>query len=345
VKTVVVTCVRDEGPFLVEWIAHHRAIGVTDFLVFHNDCGDGSERLLEALAPAAGVTVLPVPDGDDRPVQWRALDAAAEHPVVQGADWVMAIDADEFVDLAPPLETLADLVEAAGGADAIVLPWRLFGNSGHVRFRDAAVTETFLRAAPEKVLYPPLAGYFKTLYRRSRFRRPGVHRPKARNMAMHGVPRWVDGSGRGLPEAFGVNERQILLWGGRIANDLVQLNHYSVRSAESFMIKRARGLPNHRDKPIDLTYWVERNFNVVEDRRILRHAPARRAVEAELIAVGEVRALHQAAVAWHRQRFRSLLRHRAELELFGRLVLAGGSTPPDDALARELVELYQEATP
>ncbi|RMH46819.1 MAG: glycosyltransferase family 2 protein, partial [Alphaproteobacteria bacterium] len=107
----------------------------------------------------------------------------------------------------------------------------------------------------------------------------------------------------------------------------------------------ARGLPNHRDKPIDLTYWVERNFNVVEDRRILRHAPARRAVEAELIAVGEVRALHQAAVAWHRQRFRSLLRHRAELELFGRLVLAGGSTPPDDALARELVELYQEATP
>ncbi|HRK43782.1 MAG TPA: glycosyltransferase family 2 protein, partial [Gemmobacter sp.] len=27
----VFTCMRNEGPFLLEWLAYHRLIGVTDF--------------------------------------------------------------------------------------------------------------------------------------------------------------------------------------------------------------------------------------------------------------------------------------------------------------------------
>ena len=44
-RITALTCVKNEGPFLLEWIAFNRVIGVTDFLFYHNDCTDGTDRL------------------------------------------------------------------------------------------------------------------------------------------------------------------------------------------------------------------------------------------------------------------------------------------------------------
>lgn len=337
-KIVVITCVRNEAPFLLEWIAHHRAAGVSDFLIFSNDCEDGTAALLDALAPA-GVTHIRH-DRTDRPVQWQALREAARHAVVTSADWVMSIDCDEYLRLNNPLKTLPELIEKIGEADAIVLPWRLFGSSGKIAFEDLPTTQQFTHAAPEDCAFPPIASYFKTLYRHQAFQKPGVHRPKNRKSTSHGLPRWLDGSGKPLPEGFAMNDGQIMLWGAPIANDLVQLNHYSVRSAQSFLVKRARGLPNHTDKPIDLTYWVERNFNTVEDRSIAHMEAATNRVLAELRALPDVAELHSQGVALHKERFEALVRDAEELALYGRLVLSTGSQPPEQAVAHDLVRRY-----
>jgi len=48
-RVLCVTCIRDEGPYILDWLAHHRTLGITDFLVFSNDCSDGSDQLLDAL--------------------------------------------------------------------------------------------------------------------------------------------------------------------------------------------------------------------------------------------------------------------------------------------------------
>ena len=45
-RILAVTTLRNEAPFIVEWVAHMRAIGVTDLLVYTNDCDDGTEALL-----------------------------------------------------------------------------------------------------------------------------------------------------------------------------------------------------------------------------------------------------------------------------------------------------------
>ncbi|MEK7854637.1 MAG: type VI secretion system baseplate subunit TssG, partial [Acidobacteriota bacterium] len=41
--------VHDEGAFLLEWLAHHRASGFTDVLVFSNDCSDGTDLMLDRI--------------------------------------------------------------------------------------------------------------------------------------------------------------------------------------------------------------------------------------------------------------------------------------------------------
>ena len=40
-RTLIVTCMKNEGPFILEWLAYHRMIGVDDFLIYTNDCDDG----------------------------------------------------------------------------------------------------------------------------------------------------------------------------------------------------------------------------------------------------------------------------------------------------------------
>ena len=324
---------RNEGPFALDWIVHLKVVGVDEVLVFTNDCDDGTDGILDALLPL-GVTHLPN-DGGGKAVQWRALQAARRHPAYARADWVLAIDCDEFPVPKPPFDTLKALI-AEAQADAIVLPWRLFGSAGLLRFEDRPVPERFTRAAPERVLFPAAARFFKTLYRRAAFARPGIHRPKARNGP---APRWVDGGGRVLDTRFAKDDRAILLPEPEVAYGTVQLNHYSLRSAEDFLVKRRRGLPNRDRKPIDASYWAERNFNTVEDLSADRFRAPSAALRSKALALPGVAEAQAHAVAAHRARIAELLRDADAARLFTRLALLPGSVSPDDETAVALLRL------
>ncbi|MEP5758934.1 MAG: glycosyltransferase family 2 protein [Litoreibacter sp.] len=338
-KITIVTTMRNEGPHLLEWVAHHRAIGVTDFLVFTNDCSDGTELLLELL-PC--VTHVPL-ESDEKPPQWRALKMAWDHPVVEESDWLMCLDCDEFINLNNSLPDLPNLIHKVD-SDAIILPWRLFGHADQIDASVLPSTQRFTRAAPLDMMYPAIGNYFKTLFRRNGpFRQLGVHRPKQKKSTRQARPVWADGSGRRVSDALAVNDEKIMHWGGGIARDLVQLNHYSVRSVAEFMIKRDRGLPNHRLKEVGLTYWVERNFNSVEDNSILWMSEGTQSVLSDFNAVPNLNDVEEQARYWHEKRLATLLSQPDELNLYGRLILAGSSTPPSSDKSLELIRAYQAA--
>lgn len=336
-KITIVTTMRNEGAHLLEWIAHHRAIGVTGFLVYTNDCEDDTEALLSLLPD---VTVIPQQVEKKTP-QWTALKAAWSHELVKEADWLTCIDCDEFINLNSSIPSLPDLIDHVEG-DAILLPWRLFGHANRVNLSNGMTIDRFKRAAAEDMLYPAIGSYFKTLFRRQGpFRQFGVHRPKQKSAERHPLPEIVDGSGHPVSKTLRANDGQIMNWGAPIARDLVQLNHYSLRSAADFMVKRSRGLPNHQDKDIGLTYWVERNFNTVEEETIEHMKAGTQAVLDEFAQIDGVAATLAACRDWQRRRFSELMKDEPSLKLYGRLLLAGSSTHiPNDA-ARDLVAAYQ----
>ena len=340
---LIITTMRNEGPFILEWVAHHRALGATGFLVYSNACDDGSDGLLDRLHSAGIVTHVPhTPKG--RAIQWPALRAARETQTYASADWVLPIDCDEFVNLRAPLESIDDLIQTVPDADAVALGWRLFGSAGQLHFDPAPITVRFDRAAPDVLVFPAASRFFKTLYRNDRtlFARPGIHRPKLRGSAKR-LPLWVDGSGNRLEDAFVQNEDQILLRPDQCGRALVQLNHYSLRSAEDFLIKRRRGLPNRRDKDLDASYWAERNFNTVEDRSIARHADASEAELARLMELPGVTQAHALCVDRHRAQIEKQLEKPGEARLFTRLSLLPDSIPPDDTVAREMLKIVASA--
>lgn len=331
VRVTAVLCVKNEGAFLLEWLAHHRACGVSDFLVFSNDCDDGTEAMLDRLQALGWLTHVRNPGPHGEGPQWAALKQADRHPLVTGANWVLPLDIDEFVNVHVGDRTIPALLSALPEATAITLTWRLFGNAGVVEYRDAPVTETFTRAAPAILHWPWRALLFKTLVRNDgSYGKLGVHRPRAPLAGRLAAQRWFDGSGRVLPAAF--HRGRIFSDVGRDHHALVQLNHYPLGAVESFLLKRDRGRAVHADGGLDAGYWVERNFAAEEDRSIL--GLQSRALRETLQADAVLGPLHRDAVAWRHQRFRALMQEDAWRSFYGQILMAG----PTRVLDRQAAE-------
>ena len=307
-RTAIVTTMKNEGPFILEWLAYHRAIGVDDFLIYTNDCTDGTDTLLELLT-AKGIVqhrLNPyVPGGELKP-QHAALQAAENEPIMQNCGWGICMDVDEFIDIKVGDGTLRALYEAMGEANMISLTWRLFGNSEVHAYEDRFLIEQFTRCAPELVRKPHQAWGFKTLFRNiDIYKKLGVHRPKGLRPDLWDQVRWLNGSGRPMPkEAYRNAWRSTTETYGY---DWVQLNHYAVRSAESFLVKRDRGRVNHVDRDQGLNYWFRMNHNLDQDRSIQRMIPAAQAEFDRLMADPEIRAAHEFSVACHRDKITALM--------------------------------------
>ncbi|WP_286759410.1 MULTISPECIES: glycosyltransferase family 2 protein [Sulfitobacter] len=321
-RILAVTCMRNEGPYCLEWIAHHRAAGVTDFLIFIHDCTDGTPALLDLLDD---VTHVPFTPEGDTSVQWQAMRLADRHELMKQADWALFFDADEFLTLAAPMRGLPDLIASVpADTDAIALPWRFFGADGQEALQDTLTPLRFRHAAPDP-FFLPAGSFFKTLHRPAAFQKLGVHRPKKKR----GVsPLWNLGGVQAAPGGFAENDNRINLFGVMQTQARARLNHYSLRSAGEFMVKRGRGLPNRTTKRLDLHYWAERNFNTVADTMIDPMLDATLAEFARLRALPGVADVHVRAVQWHHDSFAALMTDPAEVQFYWHLLLLGSSTPP-----------------
>lgn len=172
-----VTCVKNEGPFLLEWIAFHRLIGVTDFLFYSNDCTDATDRLLDRLAAHGICAHLPNP-ATNRNYQMQALKAARRHPSVRKADWVWVADVDEFLNIHVGDHTIPALVAACGDPEAISVTFQFMANDGVDTFEDKPVITQFLRSHNPDIWCAETAIEVKSLVRRDfPLEYFGAHRP------------------------------------------------------------------------------------------------------------------------------------------------------------------------
>ncbi len=336
-----VLCVRNEAAFLLPWLAHHRACGISHFVVFSNDCDDGTDAMLDHLQALGWLDHVRNPGPyDQRGIQFTALNKAQDHPAIKTADWLLPFDIDEYVNVKTGAGTLADLMAAMPEATAITLTWRLFGNAGHVRYADVPVTERFTRCAPQLLHWPWRAAMFKTLYKNDgTYRKLGVHRPRDPDPARLPDARWFDGAGRELDDAF--KTKRIFSILGRSNTDLVQLNHYPLGTLEDYVLKAARGRAVHSSDRLGLDYWVERNFNTDTCTDIARLTPMSRPILDRLMADATLRDLHARAVAWRHAQFEHLMAQEPYRALFGRLLMAAPTQPVSARAARFLIQHAQ----
>ncbi|MFK7835079.1 MAG: glycosyltransferase family 2 protein [Sulfitobacter sp.] len=331
-RITAVTCVKNEGPFLLEWIAYHRLIGVTDFLFYSNDCTDATDRMLDRLEDHGVVAHLPNP-AKNRNYQMQALKAAKQHKLVKRADWVWVADVDEFPNIHVGDHTFPALIDACGDPQAISLTFQFMANGGIEDFVDQPVITQFVHSHNPDIWGADTAIEVKSLVRRD-FPTDyfGAHRP-FHDEKRKGIS-WTDGAGRPVPGPFlrRANKRRIRAFPARGAREFATLNHYALRSLDSYLVKNDRGDVNREHRAFDDSYWRERNDAGHLDDSILRYADDLQAEMARLKALDGIAALHAEAVGHHIAKRDALLAQQSYREMQAQLRAASPYSAAETAI-------------
>jgi hypothetical protein len=291
---------KDEGPFILEWLAHHRVLGFSDFLIYTNDCSDGTDLLLDRLEQLGVVThvrnqVL------RRGPHKSALKYAKEHPAYAAADWVFVCDVDEFLNIKAGDGTVDDLIARFGSADVIPVAWRLFSNNGHTDVYPGFCTTSFTDAEPASPDLDKEGRFVKSMFKPTAdVERMGLHGPVFSEDEEAGITwgcRWQEEDPSSDPR------RPTKDFGYEIA----QVNHYAVRSVDAYLLKRARGRANHTKETLGSDYWRRWCRGGETDQSILKYSDAVRDEYDRLCEDPIVRHLHEGSLEFQRKSLQDLL--------------------------------------
>ena len=308
--TLVATA-KNEGPYLLEWVAYHRMIGFDNILIFQNDSDDYTHETLRIM-DTLGIVTYRYNNAVRGRHQVRAYKRAARHANFREADWAIALDLDEFLHIHVGDGHLDDLFSALPEADEVLLNWRRFGNGGETRLTPGLVTERFKKAETEKRVTERLTPY-KAMFRPTHFDHCGIHRPFGPRVPEEEI-RTCNGSGLMLDQF----ERLRFRATDPAGRSLAQINHYIVRDAASFVLKSDRGSAHQADRGIDKRYWARRNFNDQGDDSLAKRSPELVAAMADLNiqSSGQLSYYRDKAFAKHLDRFDQLLHDPVYRELY-----------------------------
>lgn len=301
---------RNEAPFLLEWVAYHSLLGFNRIYVYTNACTDGTELMLERLQQMDVLTHVHNPMSDGLGPQESAMKDFLARLDVQELDWVLHIDADEFLNVRTGQGRVADLLAVAGDADVMALMWRPFGNNGLTRWPGGSVLETF--TATQARPRAPNAQH-KSLFRPRSFGAAIDHMPK--EPVSDGV-RLINSAGVPCaPNAlFSRHQARYRLPVENLSWENAYINHYAVRSDDIFLMKNVRGDGMGRVSQkyfLNSKFYRRQNKNGGRDTSILCHKDALDARVAELMSDPVLGFLHtQSLEAFFRTRDRVLTPER-----------------------------------
>ena len=231
-RVAIAAIFRNEHPYVLEWIAHHRALGVESFYIADNVSDDGTSELLQALHNLGVIRRIPFAS---TPGQAPQLPAYAELLGVHAKDedWVAVIDADEFIVPTGEARSVAEvLAPLAAQVDvgAVVLNWAVYGSGWRLNHSAGLVCERFTRRAHASF---GANHHYKTLLRRAAF--ASVH-SNPHHFQLQ--PGWrclhTDGSEVTAHPRHGLGLSERVVWDG------LRLNHYIVKSREEFETRKGR---------------------------------------------------------------------------------------------------------
>lgn len=236
-RLCIVATARNEGVYLLEWIAYHRAIGVEQFFLYTNDTDDGSDDLLAALSAAGEISWNKSSLGPKGNAQQKAYGHAfASNADLLDYQWTLTIDLDEYLAYNPGLFGSAlDLLDwfDTKNAEAVALNWVVKGSSGQARWRDTFIADRF-PSAPQGP-----GRHIKTLCHSNAFVHSTPHFPRRYRdkpfvfCAADGHQHLPAGSSGGLAHSANPNA------------DFAWINHYFFKSAEEYLWKWSRNRGDH----------------------------------------------------------------------------------------------------
>ena len=225
-SATLVTCVKNEASYLLEWIAFHRVYGFDTLIIYDNESTDNTRALLEPLAAHGEIEYRFQQDLPEIAPQVAALRDAHERCTTE---WIAFLDADEFLLLHQHRSVGEFLAGFGPEVSQVCINWRLFGSSGQAVRNSGLVIERFRMAS---MVTDPVNAHVKSFTRTKRFQTPHVHAP----FITGGLAVYANGEMRWM-RVQGIADS--------ITHQVASIHHYAVKSRAEFEEKIARGRGDH----------------------------------------------------------------------------------------------------
>jgi len=309
---VVITTMKNEAPYILEWVAHHLTLGFDHIVVFTNDCTDATNEILTRLQDLGYVTLKPNHRGSGG-IHRTALRQARRMDLVKNAEWLYVTDADEFLNIHVGDHSVDALIAASGGdnVDIILIPWRIFSYNKRAILRDTPVTTQFTDA--ELTYEDGGAGrrFVKSLFRnKDVYSRIGLHNPHIRTEHTTKLNWALPGAVQASSHPFGNHVQP------PFGHDFAQINHYAVRSAQAYLLKKFRGRANHQSHVLEIGYWKRWNRGGEVDTSIHRYAGRVNALVQKFKSDPSLSELHKRGFHSHKTTLKALLKEPEYARLY-----------------------------
>ena len=141
----LVAILKEEEPFLDEWILYHKMIGIDHFFLYDDD---PAFPLTQFLKPHSEYVTIINWHNQDKLIEGKLNQTKAyAHAVINFAlnfKWVTFIDADEFIVLRQH-ESISDFLSEFEDYNAVSLNWHVFGHNGHYNNPKGLITSSLTR--------------------------------------------------------------------------------------------------------------------------------------------------------------------------------------------------------
>jgi hypothetical protein len=250
---------RWEGPYLREWVAFHRVVGVERFFLYDNNSDD---EHLEALAPYLDDGTVELLHWPEYPMGQVKAYAHCVEEHAQDSRWIGFVDVDEFL-FSPRGRPLPEVLARYERWPGVGVNRVLFGASGHETQPPGGVVESYTR----RLDMPNMKASVKSIVDPARAIRP------------------LNPHVFAYTEGHAVDEHEQPLEGTFAASSSctdLRINHYYTKSDEERVRKHNRphagGRMREGQNFPGKALREDRNFGVPDDA-ILQYLPA---LQAEL---------------------------------------------------------------
>ena len=292
-RHILISSMKDEGPYILEWVAHHLVLGFDRICVASNDCSDGSERLLAALDRAGYLSHVPnvlAPGDIPQHAGYAAIRARAG---IDATEWLMMLDADEFLNVHVGGNRVGDLTGQAGpDVDVIALNGMCFTGAPEVDWQPGRICPRF----PCRLAVGHRANFVLKSLTRDPGRFKGIHNHSLVGFQGGRVLRVMRGDGGSYDLEPGVPLWKQLRHDGvrPVCHQLAQYNHYPIKTRDAFLLRRARGRGAVPETTPDTArhtdgYFIERSVSQGQDRSIGRYDAEVAALMADMLEDRAVR--------------------------------------------------------
>lgn len=243
---------KNEGSYLIEWMAYYLVLGFDRLLIYDNGSTDNTREIVEnAKLNDDRIEYIPWPD-----VKGYSPQISAYNDVISrtNTEWIAFFDADEFLVLKEN-DTIGEFLDKFDySTAAITFNWLIFGSSGHERYKDDLIIRRFTRCSNSKFKFNY---YIKTIVRKNAIKYMQIHTPELN----YGSYKNASGQPVKLDNYVCTTA---------ISHSVAQINHYVLKSREEFFKKIDKGEacypPNSNQRFTKFTdgFWDEhdRNENV-----------------------------------------------------------------------------------